>query len=413
MTPRVRTVSGLPPARAPKRLVIPVDLTPLVQQQSNKIAMVDFGCCYTLPQNPPEFAMPPGYSAPEVLLQGARHSAGSPSDIWSLGCCISQISGGSTPLAEDPLDAVQNLEMLLGPLPEPLRNVWKNDFIDIISRYNGSVRNEAYIRDTWNQDPEPGSSLAPVSISIQDLAEKREEWRTSTGYADFLRYTLSRETIRSYKKLPLPPLSLFDESDDSSVSQSSAGSPGSLQATMERRRSQSVEQGENSPVEANQTEDDSTGEGNVPPADSNSNCRTDEDSLLRVISPPVVEKPKPLEPGEVREVRTEEGVLAWGIYRLSNEEVESMSDLLYQIFKYDPKERITAEAVLNHDWFRVVKAEAELEATRRNKTVSVDGQPNVRKHARKGDMKGGAAGRIRPCKWIRSSSTGRLHRLDQ
>lgn len=233
-----------------------------------------------------------------------------------------------------------------------------------------------------------------------------------------MKHTLSRETIRSYKKLPLPPLSLFDESDDSSVSQSSLVSPGALQITIEHHASQSAEHGENSPVEVNQTEDGSTGEGNVPPADSSSDCPTDEDSLLRVgdespISPPVVEKPKPLEPGEVREVRTEEGELAWGIYHLSNEEVESMSDLLYQIFKYDPKERITAEAVLNHDWFRVVKAEAELEATRRNKTVSVDGQPNVRKHARKGDMKGGAAGRIRPCKWIRSSSTGRLHRLDQ
>lgn len=44
VTPRVRTVSGLPPARAPKRLLVLVDLTPLVQHQSNKIAIVDFRC---------------------------------------------------------------------------------------------------------------------------------------------------------------------------------------------------------------------------------------------------------------------------------------------------------------------------------------------------------------------------------
>ena len=416
-TPRIRTIDGRPPVRAPRRLVEPVDLTSLALSTPNKIAIVDFGCSYTLPRYTDSMGIPLGYSAPEVLLQPDNGATGGPSDIWSLACSITAAVTGSSPISHDHLHAIQAFELLMGPLPEPLRTFWKESLGTAVETNLG--RMERLLK----QPPEATNLLAPVSLSTDELKKMRVEWEEETGYTEYLKYVLSQvQYFYPSNILKASEIDYTEErtEDERSSDQRSTDSDEISDNCIVVYDPWSPKNQPNPQEETRLTQAISSNMeiaekyGNKkPPSDSHSECPTDEDSLLRVgdESPPSspAEDSESLQPSEIRQDSTSDGNINYGRYRLSYEEVETISDLLYQMFKYDPKERITAREVLNHEWFRGLREVA------RAKEESRDGErdraPKLLK-AGKGKPKRPAPSAESPCKWARSSDTGRLRRVE-
>jgi serine/threonine protein kinase len=67
------------------------------------------------------------YAAPEELF-GHSELLGPAADIWALGCTIAKVRLGRAPFVDDEenfMKAVERLEKIISPLPNPYRGVWK------------------------------------------------------------------------------------------------------------------------------------------------------------------------------------------------------------------------------------------------------------------------------------------------
>lgn len=417
-TPRIRTIDGRPSVRAPRRLVQHVDLTRLALSTPNRIAIVDFGCSYTLPRNMNYVGIPLGYSPPEAVLQPGNGITGGPSDIWSLACSITEVITATTLPHQDYLEAIQTFECLIGPLPEPLRTFWKESLGTLEEGQRERV--EALLE----QPPDSTGLLAPVSISTDELRQKRVQWEKTTGYTDYLKCILSHDQ-RFYS---FDDLESFDDSDytgkdnedEWSSNQGTADSddvsdhcklmydPWSSKNQPDNQEEMRLEQRIAANMETAEEYRDEKA-----PSDSHSECPTDEDSLLRVgdESParPASQHSESWKPGETRRTPSPNNHRTWDWHRLSNEEIETISNLLYQMFRYDPKERITAQEVLDHEWFRGLREASQAE--RESRDVEKDkatGPLEVGKRKPKRPAPSVEA----PRRWERSPGTGRLRRVE-
>jgi serine/threonine protein kinase len=346
---------GKKPNGYPEYLVPPADQSKLARFIIPKIAVVDFGLSYpTTGGFTPECGLPCNFSAPEMLFFGPNGAKGIPTDIWALACTISAIIKGASPFCEYVSDVFEDLEMVLGPLPEPYRADWKEHWDLIFSRWGVEPPNEERIRGYWVQDPESGKTLAPVTTSTENLAAKRESWTSGTEYADVLqcRFSLENHCISEpddiashYERTQIisPKMVVTPITQD-------FYSP-KYEAYDEKKqvyRHVSISNTTATPHNAQHPDITCATQKDpeITSITSKSVCSSDCDSLLDVCEPTkphwseIFGKPKKLmrylQPGEIRKAWTDETGTVHTVTRMPHKEVLTLTDLVRKMLRYDP-----------------------------------------------------------------------------
>ncbi|KAI0450974.1 kinase-like domain-containing protein [Xylaria acuta] len=126
----VRTVSGVDPRpRGPEYCVIPLTSEWCEKLLVEEIVITDFGESFLTSSAKQSTGIPTSYAAPEILF---CQPVGITVDIWSLACTFYEIRtsqslfGGSF-YGSTFERVIYELEVLLGPLPNPYRKVWDDE----------------------------------------------------------------------------------------------------------------------------------------------------------------------------------------------------------------------------------------------------------------------------------------------
>lgn len=118
-----------PQRHYPRYLVANAYIDPTSPYVSNDIAVIDFGESF-LASEPPEYTgIPQHYRSPEMFLDKC-YALGFGSDLWALGCTISQVRVGCEPFFDigDFWCLLRRWETFNGPLPEPYRSSLAEEF---------------------------------------------------------------------------------------------------------------------------------------------------------------------------------------------------------------------------------------------------------------------------------------------
>ena len=146
---------GIEPC-VPRYLVAPSTIECDAGVCSSQIAVIDFGASYPVTQ-PPENGTytPTSYESPESLF--LQYGAlGFHSDIWALGVVLCEVRLAIEPISEnDPytspgLEALLNMERIMGPLPEPYRSIfkeWDGKFVNSVDE-----KGEPLTDDSWKDE---------------------------------------------------------------------------------------------------------------------------------------------------------------------------------------------------------------------------------------------------------------------
>ncbi|KAH6627435.1 kinase-like domain-containing protein [Chaetomium tenue] len=119
----------------PRYLVKPAHISFREGVCSSQIAVIDFGVSYPVTQAPAESngIIPPAYKAPEEIF-GWHDGLGIHRDIWALGVALTKVRTGLEPFDDrSPMQALQTMERIIGPLQAPYRSLWKdlnNEFVN-------------------------------------------------------------------------------------------------------------------------------------------------------------------------------------------------------------------------------------------------------------------------------------------
>ena len=269
------------------------------------LAVTDFGVSYSVLDPPKDgcTGIPYEYASPEERFR-LRDLLGPPSDIWSLGCCITSLAARLAAFADDQDDDgnshASKLESLLGPMPDPFRAAYKEEH-----KKEPKFRffNEEIAKaDETNK----GGDLKPITVpmprdkldemlrkSAAELAEKQKDKRGKR--------IMSHGEIRLREKLQTPVyLDQTPEEADLMIKQ------------YEVWRSRQERNG-------NATR-----------------------GMLQLPFNEAIRNGKDVDANEDEERLK---------LRLGDKEVDQLSDLLMSIFKWHPKDRATIQQILNHPWF--------------------------------------------------------------
>ncbi|KAI1264992.1 kinase-like domain-containing protein [Xylariaceae sp. FL1019] len=99
------------------------------QLATGALALSDFGSSFVVDDLPRITTFTKAFAAPEVFFKDSQ-LPGYPSDVWSLGCTMLEICTGDQLFSSlnrfTISQAPSDLEVHLGPLPEPFRNAWED-----------------------------------------------------------------------------------------------------------------------------------------------------------------------------------------------------------------------------------------------------------------------------------------------
>ncbi|TGJ83866.1 hypothetical protein E0Z10_g4902 [Xylaria hypoxylon] len=179
----VKTVSGKSPCpKGPEYCVLSVRQMWCEKLLIPEIVIVDFGESFFVNDPRNGTGIPTPYAAPEVLF---HQTIGSSVDIWSLACTIYEVRtrdklfGGSF-YGSKVNRVVYEMEIILGPLAKPYREVWEHEGLegpdDIIKVYE-----------------ENDNCDSAATCSLASLECERRDCITGTGYDDILEAMLGTE----------------------------------------------------------------------------------------------------------------------------------------------------------------------------------------------------------------------------
>ncbi|KAK9425895.1 putative EKC/KEOPS complex subunit BUD32 [Seiridium unicorne] len=187
---KVETVSGDDPApHGPEYCVVPLDFSWCETYMTPEIAIIDFGESFLVNEPRSVSGIPIKYAAPEILFSGT-YAPGLASDVWALGatlydiCNIADLFGDSA-LSYGVDASVETMEYLLGPLPEPYRKVWFQNFQDSSDSYAADDRNK--LDDT----------STPVQWEAAWLEKCKNDTASKTGYSRPFELSLASEVNQS------------------------------------------------------------------------------------------------------------------------------------------------------------------------------------------------------------------------
>lgn len=167
---------------APAYAVEPLHLTLDDECITKEIAIIGFGDDFEVGQPTKQSAIPDKYASPECQREvGLQHSIGS--DLWALGCTITEILTGVTPFEFDGGFSFEELEGKLGPMPEPHRD----KFVEYCKGGCPSYR----LHNTSNP-------TLHLLWDTEMLQRRRKETFEKYGTEDMMHETLGREAVQSH-----------------------------------------------------------------------------------------------------------------------------------------------------------------------------------------------------------------------
>lgn len=181
---------------APAYAVEPLHLTLEDDCITKEIAIIDFGDAFEVGQPTNQSAIPDKYASPECQREvGSRPSIGS--DLWALGCTITEILTGVTPFEFAGGFSFEELEGKLGPMPEPHRT----KFVEYCKGGHSSYRLQNTSKPTLH-----------LLWDTKMLERWRKEASEECGTEDMLHETLSREAVQFHPDVfREPPKTISEE----------------------------------------------------------------------------------------------------------------------------------------------------------------------------------------------------------
>jgi len=154
---------------------------------SSDIAVIDFGVSYRNMEHPIHkgTGIPLPYAAPEEVFEQGN-LLGFHTDIWALGVTIAKLRCGFAPFADEEYDdflaGLRKMECIMGPIPNPLRTVWrewKGVFVNCQDE-NGKTRDDG----SWEDE----SVFATVNTEEQASVEQSRNKEGRPG--NYLHYRM-------------------------------------------------------------------------------------------------------------------------------------------------------------------------------------------------------------------------------
>ncbi|KAI0160455.1 kinase-like domain-containing protein [Xylariaceae sp. FL1272] len=190
--------SGRPPGRHAPRYLVQAPFMWWKRIMTGEIALVDFGSAF-FTSDPPEEAksLTRMYAAPELYF-GNCGPPGPAADIWALGCTLLKATTDNSvfgSLEDDLEDAPRDLEVFLGPLPEPFRSGLKEQLrwdsssdSDVGERGNEGNEDlqEATLANNDKDLDTRADELNPFCFTHTELAREIQSWIGKSGYSSAL-----------------------------------------------------------------------------------------------------------------------------------------------------------------------------------------------------------------------------------
>lgn len=189
------------PKELPRYFVGEVDMTKLIRGGwcSSSVAVIDFGVSYHVDKPPVNGSgIPLRYAPPEEAITRKNEeekeeviiNLGPKSDIWALGVTLAELALGCFPFAKSPndlLSAVDNMEMVMGAMPEPFRTAVREWY-----RETGGSRRISLEAVDMVTDPETGEKvLSPLSFSVKRWKARKNAIKNMCGYEDPISHTMA------------------------------------------------------------------------------------------------------------------------------------------------------------------------------------------------------------------------------
>lgn len=301
LTKPVKTYSGQSPRpHAPDYIVAPLDFfSSSTNDLLSDIHIIDFDQCF-LSNSPPKTPLgtPAKYLAPELAVGELPSPA---SDVWALGSLIYKIRTGEDLFFDydtnTPVDVLLEIIKVIGALPDRWAKTCFND--------------DGYPVATATNDEEVADPGRPLTPPLEECTKPL------------------REQISAAKIWDAPPKGIMTITTAAAAPDSEGG--------------------------------DDAGGQSPEPALSGSGFIMPGEEHMQVPYPPafdeMVWKPTAvcINGGYIVEYSDETEEMLAAFPRISEQESTLLLDLLQRIFVYDPTERITAAAMVEHPWFKLFR----------------------------------------------------------
>lgn len=165
---------------APEYAIEPLYLTLEDECITREIAIIDFGVAFEAGKPTTQSAIPDSYASPECQREiGLQPSIGS--DLWALGCTITEVLCGVTPCEFASGFSFEELEGKLGPMPEPHRARFVEHCEGGYTYYRLHNASDPSVHLLWD---------------TKKLERRRQETLALHGTEDLLYQTLGREVAQ-------------------------------------------------------------------------------------------------------------------------------------------------------------------------------------------------------------------------
>lgn len=374
----METLSGRPAyPHAPDDLYWSGSLTRLDSKyQTGNLVLIDFGLSYETARPPREQMSYRSNAAPELLFK--RSPRGPATDIWALACVFVKLRTPYSLVSEFDtwVRVLQRMEWRWGPLPE----IYKNDVSTKMLEFDD------YSVDEKRETPwKPGDPLA-IPITLEAYQRSRDDPSNATARTirHFLnlakqnfKYQLTEEHVprefRFYDGASDGYSS--DESDSAAKSRKRAAAASPIESAQgevtERHHGTGSSKTEGDTCIISEAKNDADPDSNRDTASTGKELRAD---IQRAIDKgrrykrgdfPDSSNPCICDWDDARGgrcIRVKDSCAAeqhwYGdpdqivVWKISKNEQRVFGDLLEDIFKYDPKDRLTIEQVLDHRWLK-------------------------------------------------------------
>ncbi|KAI1470909.1 kinase-like domain-containing protein [Daldinia caldariorum] len=366
----LRTLPGIAPSsHGPRYLALPASLDKIeIKCRTRKVALVDFSHSFysTSLTNPIRWHRQ--YAGPELLFTKAL--SGLPRDIWALACTIYEVKLKTQLFSEyqDYKSLIRQMELWFGPLPVKYRQ--------IASTYLSSRKLSASNASSVPQD-RLSNPHQLLSLSTDEEKQRRNWYMEGSEWPNLLQAALGREERCFVYEKDLAGNGVLDDTDSSisdwdSASQNESSDEGSGidvpdQSDLHLEKTGNLDRVSEDSKERNSEEPNSS-PSEVPTISAHSTNQPRHEQDFPETGPLIEVKetsqdhdtgeeeggqtnPPPSPPKSSKDSKQESNELVELVVCMPREEVLLLSDLLMRMFKYDPKERIDIDTVVNHEYW--------------------------------------------------------------
>ncbi|RYP69905.1 hypothetical protein DL771_005848 [Monosporascus sp. 5C6A] len=182
-----------PRPQAPRYCVKPVSQTWCKRFLVEEVSIIDFGESFHVNSPKDSLGIPPAYAAPELMFAKTR-TLGFSSDVWALACVMFEIKTGDILFENanrhDLSATVRELELFLGPLPDPYRAAWKGQEHVLQAQETASKMGKL-----GGNGELPSEANAYASEDATSLLVEKTEILAGTEFSRILDATLVKERM--------------------------------------------------------------------------------------------------------------------------------------------------------------------------------------------------------------------------